>query len=160
MVQYMLNTLDISCFLFQKSVLIYVSVFVLLEGPNRHRYVTHLKRLDWLLQLVFLQLHLNFRLNLIFRAYYSRPKRCLHIPKLALYMKDKCFSIALRSSSNLSFLMMFILSKLWLSCIRYGIAMYHFLTAVNLDVCSQRQVILEHRSCRVKGGGLSQFCEI
>ena len=82
----MLNTLDIGCFLFYfyLSVLIYVSVFVLLEGPNRHRYVTHLKRLAWLLQLLFLQLHLNFRLNLIFRAYYSRPKRCLHIPKLAL----------------------------------------------------------------------------
>ena len=37
MVQEMLNTLDISCFSFQRSVLIYVSVFVLVEGPNRHR---------------------------------------------------------------------------------------------------------------------------
>jgi len=80
----MLNTLDISCLSFSKSVLIYVSVFVLVEGPNIHRYVTHLKRLAWLLQLLFLQLHLDICLNLFFRAYYNCPKRCLHIPKLTL----------------------------------------------------------------------------
>ena len=38
------------------------------------------------------------------------------------------------------------LATLWLSCIRYEIVMYHYLTAVNLDVCNQRQVILEHSS--------------
>jgi len=42
MVQEMLNTLDILLF---KSVFIYVFVFVRVEGPSRHRYVTHLKRL-------------------------------------------------------------------------------------------------------------------
>jgi len=48
-------------------------------------------------------------------------------------------------------------SKLWLSCIRYEIAMYHYLTAVNLYICDQRQVILEHRSCRVKSGGYARL---
>ena len=64
-------------------------------------------------------------------------------------------SNALRSSSNLTFSGYFFVSTLWISCtcIRYGIAFYHYRRAVNLDDCDQRQVILRHCACRVKGGG-------
>ena len=61
-------------------------------------------------------------------------------------------SNALRSSSNLSFLMIFILFQALVFMYSIWDCMYHYLTAVNLDVCDQRQVIFEQRSCRVKGG--------
>ena len=62
----------------------HVIVTINSDYPSRHRYITALKKLTWLLQYHFLQLHLQFCLNLVFSAYYSCPKRCLHIPKLAL----------------------------------------------------------------------------
>ena len=71
-------------------------------------------------------------------------------------MKDFMVS-NVKSGSKLSFLICILFRAL---AFMYSIWDCHVplpQTAVNLDICDQRQVIPEHRSCKVKGGGYASF---